>query len=60
MVTPNGPAASGAGGGPVVMPQMSASCPANVKEEREMMQACEYELRRVPCCPLSTCTFPHQ
>ena len=41
MVTPNGPAVSGTGGGPLVMPQMSASCPTNVKEEREMMQACE-------------------
>ena len=37
MVNPNGPAApGGAGAGPLVIPQMSASCPANVKEDRDM------------------------
>lgn len=37
MVNPNGPAAAGgAGAGPLVIPQMSASCPANVKEDRDM------------------------
>ena len=44
MVNPNGPAAAGgAGAGPLVIPQMSASCPANVKEERDltMMHACK-------------------
>ena len=44
MVNPNGPtAAGGAGAGPLVIPQMSASCPTNVKEERDltMMHACK-------------------
>lgn len=37
MVNPNGPAAAGgAGAGPLVIPQMSASCPTNVKEERDL------------------------
>ena len=41
MVTPNGAVAGGAGAGPLVIPQMSASCPTSVKEERDMMQACK-------------------
>ena len=41
MVTANGPSAAGAGAAPLVIPQMSASCPTNAKEEREMMQACK-------------------